>query len=417
MTEEPKTVGERWRSEIAAQRLQFDPAQAEAAVCLDRVAESLRHQRHTWLGGWKRSRGRSPRGLYLWGGVGRGKTLLMDAFFGSLGPVPRERTHFYRFMRGVHQELGRSQGRENPLEAVARRIAGRAHALCLDEFFVADIADAMILSGLLHGLFRRGVTLVATSNVPPQELYQDGLQRQRFLPAIGLIEAHVDVLRVDSGIDYRLRRLERAPIYFDCALPQTEQTLKERFAELAGGGVTAPATLTVEGRPIRAVATGQDIAWFEFSELCEGPRSQNDYIEIARLHGTVFVANVPVFTPLDEDAARRFIMLIDEFYDRGVKTVVSAAAPPQGLYRGEQPSIRVRACGQPPGRDADTGISCRPPPCLKRRALAPGIIRRCRRWPNSKSNTSASSIRRVTWWQILPPSQRTTRSCAACIER
>ncbi len=336
MTDEPQTVGARWRSEIAAHRLQFDPAQQEAAALLDRVADGLRGERRTWLGGWKRSGGSAPRGLYLWGGVGSGKTLLMDAFFASLGTVPRERTHFYRFMRGVHEELGRARGRENPLELVARRIAGRARALCLDEFLVADIADAMILSGLLGGLFRRGVTLVATSNVPPRELYKDGLQRQRFLPAIGLIEAHVDVLRVDSGVDYRLRHLERAPTYLDSSSPQTAQALTERFEELAAGGVTSPATLIVEGRPIQAVATGPDIAWFEFGELCEGPRSQNDYIELARLFGTVFVANVPVFTPLHEDAARRFIMLIDEFYDRGVKTVLSAAAAPEGLYRGER---------------------------------------------------------------------------------
>jgi cell division protein ZapE len=180
------------------------------------------------------------------------------------------------------------------------------------------------------------VTLVATSNVPPRELYKDGLQRQRFLPAIGLIEGHVDVLQVDSGVDYRLRQLERAPTYLDSGSPRTAQALLKRFEELAGGGATAPATLTIEGRPIRAVETGPDIAWFEFAELCEGPRSQNDYIELARLFGTVFIANVPVFTPSHEDAARRFIMLIDEFYDRGVKTVVSAAAPPESLYRGER---------------------------------------------------------------------------------
>ena len=243
------------------------------------MADGLRHERRTWLGGWKRANGDAPRGLYLWGGVGRGKTLLMDAFFASLGAVPRERTHFYRFMRGVHEELGRARSRENPLELVARRIAGRARALCLDEFFVADIADAMILSGLLAGLFRRGVTLVATSNVPPRELYKDGLQRQRFLPAIGLIEAHVDVLQVDSGVDYRLRQLERAPTYLDSGSPRTAQALLKRFEELAGGAATAPATLTIEGRPIRAVQTGPDMAWFEFAELCEGPRSQNDYIE------------------------------------------------------------------------------------------------------------------------------------------
>ena len=344
MTEESQTVGMRWRAEVAAHRLQFDSAQAAAAARLDELAAELRRERRGWLDAWrgrlpwsdKHAGGSAPRGLYLWGGVGRGKTLLMDAFFASLGAVPGERSHFYRFMRNVHEELGRVRGRESPLDLVARRIAKRTRALCLDEFLVADIADAMILSGLLEGLFRRGVTLVATSNVAPQDLYKDGLQRQRFLPAIALIEAHLDILRVDSGVDYRLRQLERAPTYLDSASPETRAALRESFTALAGAGAITPATLVVEGRPIRAIGTGPDIAWFEFGELCEGPRSQNDYIDLARLFGTVFISNIPVFTPSSEDAARRFVMLIDEFYDRGVKTVVSAAAPPGELYRGER---------------------------------------------------------------------------------
>ncbi len=344
MTEEPRTVGARWRAEVAAQRLQFDPAQELAAAYLDRVAAGLRRDRSAWLdrlrgrlGAAARNAGESaPRGLYLWGGVGRGKTLLMDAFFASLAPVPGERSHFYRFMRNVHEELGRVKGRENPLDLVARRIARRVRTLCLDEFSVADIADAMILKGLFEGLFRRGVTLVATSNVAPRDLYRDGLQRSRFLPAIALIEARVDVLELDSGIDYRLRHLERAPTYLDSASPQTPALLTQRFMALAGGGVPVPVTLVIEDRLIRALGLGPDIAWFEFGELCEGPRSQHDYIDLARLYGTVLISGIPVFTSSHEDAARRFIMLIDEFYDRGVKTVVSAAAPPADLYRGER---------------------------------------------------------------------------------
>ncbi len=260
----------------------------------------------------------------------------MDAFFASLGSVRGERSHFYRFMRGVHAELGRIKAREQPLELVAERIAGQAQALCLDEFFVADIADAMILAALFEGLFRRGVTLVATSNVPPHELYKDGLQRQRFLPAIALIDSRMDVVHLDGGLDYRLRQLERAPMYLDSGLEGSSRDLMQQFAALAGGAGGAPATLKIEGRSLRAVAAGADIAWFEFRELCAGPRSQNDYIELARRFGTLFIANIPIFTPQDEDAARRFIMLIDELYDRGVKTVVSAAAAPASLYRGER---------------------------------------------------------------------------------
>ena len=252
-----------------------------------------------------------------------------------------ERVHFYHFMRDVHAELARIKGRTDPLDLAAARIAQRARVLCLDEFFVSDIADAMILSGLFQGLFRRGLTLVATSNTAPQELYQGGLQRQRFLPAIELIEAHVEILHLDAGIDYRLRKLEQAPTYLDSRLPGTAAALEQRFAALAAGGAVQmgaarAVTLEVEGRPLRARAVGPDIAWFGFRELCEGPRSQNDYIELARRYGTLFITDIPLLTPQDEDAARRFIMLIDELYDRGVKLVVSAAAPPALLYRGER---------------------------------------------------------------------------------
>jgi cell division protein ZapE len=344
LSTEAKTVRARLRDEVAAGRLEPDAAQDAAALRLDELGRGLERWSLTlaetlrsylpWLAASATTA--APRGIYLWGGVGRGKTLLMDFFFASIGSVRRERSHFYRFMRGVHAELGRIKDREQPLELVAERIARRARALCLDEFFVADIADAMILAALFEGLSRRGVTLVATSNVPPHELYKDGLQRQRFLPAIALIESRMDVVHLDGGSDYRLRQLERAPTYLDSGLERTSRDLMQGFAALAGGAAAAPATLKIEGRPLRAVAAGADIAWFEFRELCEGPRSQNDYIELARLYGTLFIANVPIFTPQDEDAARRFIMLIDELYDRGVKTVVSAAAPPASLYHGER---------------------------------------------------------------------------------
>ena len=338
------SVSARLEAAVAEHRLEFDSGQARAAERLDALAAALRvpdggvlqalRSRISWFPqGAERT---APRGVYLWGGVGRGKTLLMDAFHASLGAVRSEREHFYRFMRGIHGELALIKGRTDPLDLAAAHIAQRARVLCLDEFFVSDIADAMILAGLLQGLFRRGVVLVATSNSAPGDLYKEGLQRQRFLPAIGLLEAHVDVLELDSGLDYRLRQLERAPTYLDSRAAETPAALERRFAALAGGEVARDATLQVEGRPLRARAVGADIAWFDFGELCEGPRSQNDYIELARLYGTLFITDVPQFTPADEDAARRFIMLIDELYDRGVKIVVSAAAPPTQLYRGER---------------------------------------------------------------------------------
>jgi cell division protein ZapE len=346
---EPKTVSARLSEEVAARRLQFDATQQAAAARLSALGEELRRppallrtlrSRFPWLPSGAAVD--APRGLYIWGGVGRGKTLLMDWLFASL-PTPRaQRWHFYRFMRGVHAELGGIQGRARPLERVARVIAARTNVICLDEFFVADIADAMILAGLFAELFRRGVTLIATSNLAPQELYKDGLQRQRFLPAIALIESQTEVLHLDSGIDYRLRELERAPTYLDANLPDTPAALEARFAALAGGSTGGPTTLSVEGRALHAAGTGTGMAWFDFSELCEGPRSQNDYIELARRYSTLFIANIPEFTHLHEDAARRFIILIDELYDRGVKIVVSAAAAPGALYRGERLQMDFR---------------------------------------------------------------------------
>jgi cell division protein ZapE len=330
-------------SEVAAHRLEFDPAQQQAAARLDELRAELLARSQS-LGDrlrarlpWLKARSAAPpvRGLYLWGGVGRGKTLLMDLFHESLGPRIAERMHFYRFMQQVHARLRAAKNRTDPLELVAERLAARTRVICLDEFFVSDIADAMILAGLFAGLFRRGVSLVATSNIEPQDLYKDGLQRQRFLPAIELLEANMDVLHLDGGVDYRLRQLEQAPTYLDSRAPATPAQLAQRFAALAGAGAAGPSVLKVQDRPIAARATGAGMAWFDFKDICDGPRSQNDYIEIAHLYHTVFISNIPEFRGGDDNAARRFIMLIDEFYDRSVNIVVSAAAPPAGLYHGE----------------------------------------------------------------------------------
>ena len=349
MANQTHVVTARWNAEVARHRLQFDGAQQAAALRLDALRENLLtpsptllarlRSRVQWLS--DESVAAAHRGLYLWGGVGRGKTLLVDLFFASLqdapgSPLTAQRSHFHHFMRDVHAELRRIKRQAEPLELVAQQLAARARVICLDEFFVSDIGDAMILAGLFDGLFRRGVTLVATSNLPPQDLYKDGLQRQRFLPAIDLIGRHVDVIHLDGGIDYRLRQLEQAPTYMDSRLPASAAALQERFAALTGTAAAGPATLEIEGRPLHAVNVGHGTVWFEFGELCEGPRSQNDYIELARLYHTIFIANIPPFDTFNENAARRFIMLIDELYDRGVKIVVSAAAPPAELYRGER---------------------------------------------------------------------------------
>ena len=343
MASSPQSVEARLTEQVAAGRLEFDAGQIEAARRLDRLSASLLESSRSIA---ERLRARlrflpapshaAQRGLYLWGGVGRGKTMLMDWFYESLRLPRCERSHFYRFMRHVHAGLRAVTQRARPLETVAARLAQRARIICLDEFFVADIADAMILTALFENLFRRGVTLIATSNTAPQDLYKDGLQRERFAPAIELLQTHMDVLHLDGGTDYRLRQLEQAPTYLDSTLADTAAQLRRRFAALAGDSAAGPKTLSIEERGIAVLATGAGMAWFEFSDLCAGPRSQNDYIELASIYHTIFVSNIPEFTMSDEDAARRFIAAIDEFYDRGVKIVVSAAAAPAALYRGER---------------------------------------------------------------------------------
>jgi cell division protein ZapE len=273
------------------------------------------------------------RGVYLWGGVGRGKTFLMNLFHANL-PVPSRREHFHRFMRYVHEELTRWRQVEDPLARVGAAIAAQARVLCLDELHVSDIADAMILSGLFTALDERGVTLVFTSNSPPDALYRDGLQRARFLPAIALIERRCEVVNVDAGVDYRLQQLEKAALYVDARAADAEAALARCFAAVAGGTGSPGGTLEVEGRsiPLRRLAAG--VAWFDFAALCTGPRGTADYVEIARDFHTVVVSDVPGLDEARDDEARRFIALVDEFYDRSVKLVVSAAAPPDRLYRG-----------------------------------------------------------------------------------
>jgi len=291
-----------------------------------------------WLGRLRGLARREPvavRGIYLWGGVGRGKTFLMDLFRANL-QVPSRREHFHRFMKDVHGRLSGLRELESPLEHVAEAIARDARVVCLDELYVSDIADAMLLSGLFSGLVGRGVTLVFTSNSPPADLYRDGLQRARFLPAISLIESCTESVNVDAGNDYRLRQLERASLYLDSSEPFADEALALRFEEIAGEAGTAGGALEVEGREIRVRRRTGDVVWFDFDTICGGTRSAADYVEIARDFHTVFVSGVPVLDGSTDDPARRFIALVDEFYDRNVKLVLSAAAAPESLYRGER---------------------------------------------------------------------------------
>ena len=278
------------------------------------------------------------RGLYIWGGVGRGKTHLVDTFYDSLALERKLRVHFHRFMQRVHSALTLHSGAKNPLEVVADEIADEALVLCFDEFFVSDIGDAMILGGLIDALFRRGVTLVATSNIPPQELYHDGLQRSRFLPAIALLEQHLTVTQLEAATDYRFRTLQRADLWHVPHDEVASAALSEYFLSLTGQEAGDPKTVDINQRAVKLLADAPGVAWATFSTLCEEPRSAVDYVEMAREYHTVLIEQIPLLDRDKEDAARRFINLVDEFYDRNVKLIATAAHPPETLYDG----VRLR---------------------------------------------------------------------------
>jgi cell division protein ZapE len=286
------------------------------------------------------SRNRSPAagvtGLYLWGGVGRGKTFLMDLFFETLALESKRRVHFHRIMKDIHERLGALDDIEDPLAWIARDLAAEAHVLCFDEFFVSDIGDAMILGRLLHGLFERGVTLVATSNTHPDDLYRDGLQRQRFIPAIEALNKHTQVVELTGDTDYRLKLLQEAGTYLTPDDDRARSRLREFFRESASSQVREDHELDINSRKLLTRRCAKGIAWFDFAALCDGPRSQADYIEIARWYPTIIISGVPVLDEVREDQARRFIALVDEFYDRRVKLIVSAERPADQLYAGKR---------------------------------------------------------------------------------
>jgi cell division protein ZapE len=326
---------------VAAGEWQADPAQQSALAELDRIHDALLASATENAGPLRRlmSSLRAPApiaGLYLWGGVGRGKTFLTELLFESIPITAKRRLHFHRFMAGIHAHLRTLSGQRDPLRIVARDLAAEARLLVLDECIVSDIGDAMLLGHLLELLFARGVTLVATSNIAPKDLYKDGLQRAQFLPAIAAIERHCAVLHLDGANDYRLQHLKHAATWCVPADAASEARLQDSFARLAMGLPRLPETLQVNGRPIVAKAHADGVVWFDFDALCKGPRAVADYIEIAREYHTVLVSNVPVFDALSEDAAKRFVLMIDEFYDRHVNLLASAAAAPTALYRGRR---------------------------------------------------------------------------------
>lgn len=340
------TPSQRYNADVTAQRIVADSEQLRIVSIFDELQKALREQEtrsQSWLARlnpWQQaSRGTdSVQGLYLWGGVGRGKTYLMDLFCESLGDIPCLRTHFHRFMQRIHKGLGKYQGSKNPLQSVADDIAEEARVLCFDEFFVLDIGDAMILAGLLEALFERGLTVVTTSNIYPDGLYENGLQRERFLPAIALIKRYTKVVQMAAGTDFRLRSLQQARLYHSPITAETEAQLQESFRNLATDELNwqSGGEIEILGRGIPVREDAGDVVWFEFSALCEGPRSASDFVEIARCYHAVLLGNVPQLHDGNSDPVRRFINLVDALYDCHVKLILSAQVSLDELYEGKQ---------------------------------------------------------------------------------
>lgn len=321
---------------IAGEAFKADPVQAKVVQQLDRIWFELQQSSKPGLLAKLTGKTHKPvTGLYMWGGVGRGKTWLMDLFYQSLPDKHKKRIHFHHFMAQVHKALAARPNARDPLPEIAREWAEHYRVLCFDEFFVSDIADAMLLSGLLQALFQQGVTLVATSNVAPDDLYRDGLQRAKFLPAIDALKKHTTSIHVDGDRDFRLRHLQRSEIYLQPLNEQAEASLKSAYQRLSGNRREAR-NLRVNGRNIESRHKGDDVIWFQFDALCVQARSTADYIKIAHEFNTVILSNVPVLDESNADAARRFINLIDEFYDRNVKMLISAARPIDELYSGKR---------------------------------------------------------------------------------
>ncbi len=332
-----------FQARVACGELEMDPSQFAAVQKLDDLHHQLitRPQVSNRLLAWRWNRFAPPgrtmiRGLYLWGGVGAGKTLLMDLFYQSLPPRSARRIHFHRFMQSVHDEKTRLRERSDPLDLVAGKWASEWRVLCLDEFSVTDITDAMILSGLLRHLFRRGVVLVTTSNTQPKNLYADGLQRRRFLPAIELLENHTVSVQVDNGNDYRMVHLRDEAIYHIHRGDETTAKLRRCFEGLTGARSSGRQSVTINERAVEVCAVESGVIWFEFAGLCQTHRSKLDFIEIARQYHTVILSDIPQLSATMDDAARRFIELIDELYDRNVNLIASSTRLPEQIYVGKR---------------------------------------------------------------------------------
>jgi cell division protein ZapE len=327
------SVREAYEAELKARGYASDPAQLRAVAALERCAQEWAQYKEMRSNAFKKliHRPPIPRGVYMYGGVGRGKSFLMDCFFKAVPLRRKTRLHFHEFMREVHRELAELQGTVNPLDALGERIADRFKLICFDEFHVADITDAMILHRLLAALFENGVGFVTTSNFRPDDLYPNGLHRDRILPAIQLLNERLEVINVDNGVDYRQRTLEHLELYHTPLGAHADAAMDRAFTELAESHDEEP-VLHIEHREIRARRKAGGVVWFDFRTLCGGPRSQNDYLEIAAQFHTVLLSDVPHMPVNMASEARRFTWLVDVLYDRRVKLILSAAVPPEALY-------------------------------------------------------------------------------------
>ncbi|OAV34815.1 putative ATPase [Moraxella catarrhalis] len=340
-----QTPLERYQAALATGDFSEDAVQLAAVTYMDNLYHEIIKSQDSSGGGWFSSLFKSkpvmPKGLYMWGGVGRGKTWMMDMFYESL-PIKRKmRMHFHHFMQRVQRELVALQGQADPLKKVADIIHQEAVVICFDEFFVSNVSDAMILGDLFSMLFDRGITLVATSNIEPSGLYKNGIHRDRFLPAIAQVEKHTTVMNIDAGIDYRLRLLKQAKLYSSPLTDDTKDWLSERFDTLAGGQTISTSPIMIGGRNIDVIKRTETMLLADFRALCMQPRSAADFIEIANDFDTVMVDNVPALNDTLMDPTRRFIYLVDEFYDRRVKLLIRAEQSILELYQGEKLAFEI----------------------------------------------------------------------------
>lgn len=348
------TPWEKYQEDLSDPEFLHDSAQENAVKALQRLYDDLlaastpqkqgfKAKLSKWLGQPEDSR-QPVTGLYFYGGVGRGKTYLVDTFYECLPIEKKMRVHFHRFMHRVHAELRQLQQQSDPLKIIAAKLAQETRIICFDEFFVSDITDAMILGTLMEELFGHGISLVATSNIIPDDLYKNGLQRARFIPAIELIKQYTDVINVDSGVDYRLRTLEQAELYHYPLDAAANENLQSYFSQLAPEKGTKNETIEINNRKLDTCFNADGVMMIEFKEICEGPRSHSDYIEISRCYHSVLVANVKAMGQNNDDAARRFIAMVDEFYERHVKLIMSAEVPMNELYGEGRLSFEFKRC-------------------------------------------------------------------------